>query len=387
MRPRTSARAIVPDSVPDSDRGTLRWMPGRRWVFLLGLCITGCGLVLDLGGEGAGDGESGAPPDVTPADAAAPADGAVVVDGNIAPVLSPRIGAASRIPRMGGAGDYFLFGANLPWRSFGRDFGGPDGARTAAAQTEVGEAMARASAAGFRAIRWVALSIPLDDFFDAEAARDDIRAAVDLAAEHGLYLELVLVLHTALPTDAWDSAEARAATLTWVHDLAATAELHDAGRLFTWTLQAHYAELDGAVSTESFADTLQDFVHAIRAAAPSAWVTGYVESFAAGANVCSLGADIIGIAEQGHGTPSSCGICSSYDEITTAHPDLRCPVVISVFYADGAGSTDPYQPYLDSGYAGAVPHSLLPERTMDRVPIDDALAREFASRHEGVLGP
>lgn len=361
-------------------------MLSRQWLFLLGLCASGCGLVLNLDDDG--DGGSG-PLDAGAADTTAPPDGPDGVDGSADAGLSPRIGAASRIPRMDGGDDYFLFGANLPWRTFGEDFGGASGVRTEVALAELREVMTHAGATGFRALRWVAVATPLDDTSSAPAARDDIRAALDLAQELELYLELVVVLHLALPADAWDSADAREPTLSWVRDLAATAEVHAPGRIFTWTISAHYSELDpDVVSPEGFAATVQDFVHGIRAAAPSAWVTGHAEGFAAGATLCSLGADIVGITELGPGTPSSCAICSTYADVTAEHAALRCPLVVSLFYDNGPGITgDTYQSYLDSGYAGAVPHSLLPERTADGMAIDETLAAEFASRNAAVLGP
>jgi len=140
--------------------------------------------------------------------------------GPAASVTSARqLGAGSRIPWQGQ--DWYLHGANMPYLSWGRDFGGgsKDGVSNRDNYAMLSRTLADAKAQGVNVVRWWTLE-GIDpwqikkDRSGAPAGLDesvyaDFDAALALAEEHDIYYDFVLFSAPSHLPKSWMSNDAQ----------------------------------------------------------------------------------------------------------------------------------------------------------------------------------
>ena len=345
-------------------------VPGRfrarsilLWFVILGGCRTDVVLLtLDAQVPDAGAG---------PIDAAAPpGDGA-------APGLPSRIGVGQRIPWAGT--DWYLHGADLPWRNYGRDFGFADGAASTAA--ELRPVLDGASRNGVRIIRWFMFTDDQIPFVEdaagipttfAPAVLTDVDAALGLLEDYDLYGIFVLFAQGAPGLTRFGNAAQLAGVAAATADLVAHVAARS-DRVVGWEINV---DREAMTMAQAVAMTLA-LAPAIRAA-PRGYLGVGVPTLGIAAELCQNGADYVGFVEQGRG--ELCGFCTTYAELTAT--GIACPVTINTFYAlpDGVGLGQMGQ-YYDQGFAGAFAWSLMPGRTTDGTTVDFNATRDFAAAH------
>lgn len=275
-------------------------------------------------------------------------------------------------------------GANLPWRSYGFDFGGgaEGGASSEDAQAEIEPAFASAAAGGLRVVRWAMFThegIPYTTDADGlvtgfdPAVTADLDAAIALAARYDLHLMLVVFMDQAPGADTLADPARREAVAAAVGGLANHAVSR--GNRVSWSYWP----------STVFTDDERAMTYALAAAigGVGARFSVLVPAFEDLAAACDAGADFVGLRATADGP---CPHCTTYGALAASYTP-SCPVSIDVAFAPpGQMPRDLLDSLYERGYAATLLWSLLPARTDDLIEIDlDATAAFAATR--GDIGP
>jgi hypothetical protein len=296
--------------------------------------------------------------------------------------LASRLGVASRV------NGWYLHGGNLPWRTYGEDFGSDaNGVATAGAQAELETAFQAAQDGGLRVVRWVMFPWP-DIPFTRDArgvvsgfqpgVERDLDAAVDLAARHDVYLMLVVLFDQGVAAVADMDDASRDGVAQAVGALARRAQARS-NRVLSWGIWP-----GRPLAMVPRGDALNvALARAVRTS--GALYEVQVNTFDDARRACWNGADFAGFNEALAGAPE-CASCTDYATVVRDH-DPRCPVVVDLFFADvGNMPLATMQSYYARGYAGALTWSILPMRTNDAVATDFTATRTF-SQSAADVGP
>ncbi|HLZ70853.1 MAG TPA: hypothetical protein VKV26_13205 [Dehalococcoidia bacterium] len=307
-----------------------------------------------------------------------------------------RTAAGSRISWQGG--NWFLSGANVPWYNWACDFGcgASKGVSDPAVAAPLAAAFKQAHDAGLHTLRWW--------MFEGDAwqiSRDqngapsglnpqvytDLDAALQLASDNDLYLDLVLFSAPTHPPRAWITDEGQRQAL-----VAALTPLfaHYNGnpRLFSWEVfnEPEWDIWTNKIDQASVTATVKAIADAVHASS-SAYVTVGSAMLDGLPMWIGQGLDYYQAHWYDYMKPGNwCALCATYDDVRQRY-SLDAPLVIGEFYAgsdiDAAARLNTFY---NAGYAGAWPWSLFPDHTSDHQAIDLAGARKFADQHSD-LGP
>ena len=314
----------------------------------------------------------------------------------VPPTSQPPMSSASRITW--GGKDWYLHGANLPWYNWGCDFGcGPNGgASSSQVKSAVGAAFAQAKASGVNVVRWWVF--PGDPWQINRAGNGtptgvnpavytDLDAAVALAAQYDIYLDLVLFSGpSAIPS-------------SWINDGGQRRALADAlgpmfaryknnARVMTWEV-VNEPEFDiwtGAATEANTKAMVKAVAVSVHANSPALVTVG--SAMVDGLSMwVDQGLDYYQAHWYDYMQPGNwCAMCSDYATIKSSY-GLDKPLVIGEFFGGSSVSAlQRYEDWYSKGFAGAWAWSLLTNRTSDGMSVDLAAAKSFAANHNG-LGP
>ena len=285
----------------------------------------------------------------------------------------------------------YIHGANLPWFNFGRDFGGgPDGgASSPATNTAVNVALRAASDAGMNVVRWWLFPGAASQFtVDAaglptgftKSVYQDIDAALELARANRIAYTFTLFSGpTAFPST-WRNTEEGQKRLAQV-----LAELFrrykDNPQIMTWDVinEPEFDIWSGGVTVETVRAFIARIVDAAHANTSTPVTVG-------GARMdglrllTGLGLDYYTVHWYDPMTDrQQCLACVSYADLRDGFK-IDKPIVVGEYYSP-KGLGDRFELWRLHGFAGSMPWSLLPDRTVDRYSIDLVAAAAFAKAH------
>jgi hypothetical protein len=312
------------------------------------------------------------------------------------PATPPPASAANRINWQGK--NWYLHGANLPWYNWGCDFGcGTNaGAASPAVNAAVSSAFAQAKANGVNVIRWWVF--PGDPWQINRAADGtptginptvytDLDAAVALAAQHDVYLDLVLFsAPSAMPSSWLSNASQRNALAQALGPM--FARYKNNPRVMTWeVINEPEFEIWGGHANQSQVQAMVKAVAgSVHANSPALVTVG--SAMVDGLNMwVGQGLDYYQAHWYDYMQPGDwCAMCTDAATIRTRY-GLDKPVVIGEFFAGSSiNALQRHEDWYAKGYAGAWAWSLLTNRTSDGMTVDLAASKTFASRHSDV-GP
>ena len=286
----------------------------------------------------------------------------------------------------------YIHGANLPWFNFGRDFGGgPDNGGASSAETNavVSAALRAAHDAGMNVVRWWLFPGDASQFtVDArglptgfkELVYRDIDAALELArANHIAYIFTLFSGPTAFPSAWLTTDEARQRVAQVLAGL--FTRYKDNPQIMTWDVinEPEFEVWAGKVSPAVLRDFLARIVDAVHATTSIPVSVGGA-SMAGLSLLTGLGLDYYTVhwydqmKDRQH-----CLACVSYAEVRDASK-IDKPIVVGE-YDGSVGFGDRFEMWRSRGFAGAMPWSLLPDRTADRLSVDLVAAAAFAKKH------
>ncbi|MEO5837363.1 MAG: hypothetical protein ABIQ73_28590 [Acidimicrobiales bacterium] len=285
----------------------------------------------------------------------------------------------------------YIHGANLPWFNFGRDFGGgPDdgGASSAETKTAVNAALRAAHDGGMNVVRWWLFPGDAGQFtVDArnlptgfkQTVYQDIDAALELARANQIAYTFTLFSGlTPLPST-WLTDEGRQRVALVLAEL--FTRYRNNPQIMTWDVinEPEYEVWSGKVTAE----VLRVFIAGI---VDAAHATTSIPVSVGGASMDGLSL-LTGLKldyytvhwydqmkERKH-----CLACVTYADVRDALK-IDKPIVVGE-YVGSAGFGDRFEMWRQHGFAGAMPWSLLPDRTADRFSIDLVAAAAFAKEH------
>ena len=291
-------------------------------------------------------------------------------------------------------------GANVAWYNYADDFGGGvdhGGVSSPASYSVLDAKFQQVSAAGLHVLRWwafVGSHIETDPTGVPMAVQDtvyaDFDAALQLAEKYDLYYVFNLFRN---PEDvrSWVAdPEKRAALAQAVGPL--FARYKDNPHILSWEVfnEPEYAIVGGSVTLEAVQDTIRLVARSIHANS-NAYATTGTDDIANFTRWLSLGADFVGLHWYEE-YPESCLLCTTAAQMQADHPGSG-PIVVGEWIANESQSKVPppdplarWRYWYNSGYAGAWPWSLFPEKTNDDLRIDLAAAATFSQEHAD-LGP
>jgi hypothetical protein len=295
--------------------------------------------------------------------------------------------------------EWYLFGANMAWVTWSRDFGGgeADGVSSAGTRALLDERLANAKANGVNVVRWWvfegdAWQINRDESGAPaglnEAIYQDFDAALELAETHDL--SYVFVLFSAphhLPSSWLENPEHRKALANSLAPL--FARYADNHRVMSWEAfnEPDFDVWSGKTREEHLRETIREIGRAVHANSIALYTVG-MAMLDGLPMVKGLGLDYYQAHWYDYMQPGAwCAICTTYDEVQKRY-NLDAPLVIGELYL-GADIENPHvrlQDFYSKGYAGAWPWSIYPEGTEDKLQIDWNSMRIFAGRHLD-LGP
>lgn len=312
------------------------------------------------------------------------------------PPTVPPAGSANRVAWNGK--NWYLHGANLPWNNWGCDFGcgANGGVSSAAGNAAVSGAFAQAKANGMNVVRlWVFPGDPWQITRSSDGTPTglnqgvftDLDAAVALAAQHDVYLDLVLFSSpTAMPSSWFTNDSQRSKLATVLAPM--FARYKNNPRVMTWEVinEPEFDIWGGKVSQSQAQALVRGIAGAVHANSSSLVTVG--SAMVDGLPMwVGQGLDYYQAHWYDYMQPGQwCARCTDYPTLRTAY-GLDRPLVIGEFYS--ASTVDALQRNEDwygKGFAGAWAWSLLPNRTSDGMAIDLAASKTFAGRHPD-LGP
>lgn len=300
--------------------------------------------------------------------------------------------AGSRIPVQGRG--WYLQGADLPWYTWGRDFGGGGangGVTSPAVSADLSAAFAQAQAAGIHVVRWwVFPGDPWQIGRDSSGAPTtinpavyaDFDAAVALARQYDLSFEFTLFSGPAALPGSWLSDPAQRAKLA----TALTPLFQRYGsepRVLAWDLfnEPDFDVWSGKVTQANFAATVTTLATAIHASGSTLVTVGM--GMADGLPlVKGTGLDYYEAHWYDYMSSGSyCVRCNSY-AFYQQQMGLDAPLVVGEFF--GGATTDArarLEDFYTQGYAGAYVWSLFPSHTSDGMSVDLSAQAAFAAAH------
>ena len=303
----------------------------------------------------------------------------------------------NRIPWKGQ--DWYLFGANMAWVKWGRDFGGGagDGVSSAETRATVNERFGNAKANGVNVVRWWvfegdAWQINRDDSGMPtglnEAIYQDFDAALELAEAHDITYVFVLFSAPSHLPESWLNNPAQRKQLGNV--LAPLfARYADNPRVMSWEVfnEPDFDVWKGKVGEEPMRETVREVVNSIHGNSKALATVGM--AMLDGLPMSKgLGLDYYQAHWYDYMQPGDwCALCTNYEDVRQRF-GLDAPLVIGEFYL-GPDIESPHirlEDFYSKGYAGAWAWSLYPESTYDKLEIDWNSVRIFAGRHAD-LGP
>lgn len=293
--------------------------------------------------------------------------------------------------------DWYFHGVNVPWYSWGCDFGcgSNGGVSSAFSKINIDTQLATLPEANVHMVRW--WMFPGDPWqiqtnssgtptgIDP-AVYDDIDAALELADKYDLYYTFVLFSGPShIPSNWLSTPNDRERLAQSLGEL--FSRYKDNKRIVTWEI-FNEPEWDMWNNTVDTGDTLvtvstiANAVHAnsnANATVGSAMVDGL--SFWKNSNLDYYDAHWYDYMSSG----TWCAYCSDYNNIKTQF-DLTKPLVIGEFYGGSDTDAARFENIYTKGFAGAYAWSLFPSRTQDKLQIDMERAKSFGQNHSDI-GP
>lgn len=294
--------------------------------------------------------------------------------------------------------DWYLHGANLPWYNWGCDFGcgSSGGASSQTVRAAVGTAFADAKANGVNVVRWWVF--PGDPWqINRGGAGEptglnptvytDLDAALALAEEYDIYLDLVLFsAPSAVPSGWMTDATQRSKLAVALAPMFARYQSNP--RLMTWEIvnEPEWDIWNGIANEAAVQATVRALADAVHANSNALVTVGSAMVDGLGMWV-GQGLDYYQAHWYDYMQPGNwCARCSDFPAIRSTY-GLEKPLVIGEFFADASvDSLQRYEDWYAKGFAGAWSWSLLTGRTTDGMTVDLTAARTFASQH-GDIGP
>lgn len=294
--------------------------------------------------------------------------------------------------------DWYVHGANLPWYNWGCDFGcgSNGGASSPTVRAAAGAAFADAKANGINVIRWWVF--PGDPWQITRgpggeptginpAVYTDLDAALALAEQYDVYLDLVLFsAPSAIPSSWMTDAAQRSKLAAALAPMFARYQSNP--RLMTWEIvnEPEWDIWNNVSDRAAVQATVRALAEAVHANSSALVTVGSAMVDGLGMWV-GQGLDYYQAHWYDYMQPGNwCARCSDYPAIRSMY-GLDKPLVIGEFFADASvDSLQRYEDWYAKGFAGAWSWSLLTGRTSDGMTVDLAAARTFAGRH-GDIGP
>lgn len=297
----------------------------------------------------------------------------------------------------------FTGGANLPWFSWGCDFGcGVDGGVSdPEVRSEVASRVRELRATGFDAVRWWMFepSQPGEVWQIAPGAGGqlelnaavyaDIDAALQIAEREDVYFDFVLfsgVGPEQFPSRWLTNGAQRQQVANALAPLFARYAGHP--RILAWELfnepewqvwKGETAEADAVALATVLATTIHS-----RTATPVTIGSAMIDGIPMWKDVA-----LDFYSPHWYGTMAAgdwCALCRDYASIARQY-GISKPIVIGEWDgAPGSNAAERWQHWLDAGYAGAWGWSLFPEHTFDHIAFDFPAARAFVAGNGASLG-
>jgi hypothetical protein len=346
--------------------------------------------------------QSAATPTQTPTQGVATATNTPVVPTNTAatptavPTNPPTSGSMNRVSWNGS--DWYLHGANLPWFNWGCDFGcgANGGASSATVKTSVSTAFAQAKANGVNVVRWwvfpgdpwqISRSSDGTPTGVNSAVYADLDAAVALAAQYDIYLDLVLFSSPSSMPPSWLSNSTQRTKLAEALG-PLFARYKTNARVMTWEIinEPEFDIWNGAADQSQVQAMVKAVAGSVHANSPALVTVG--SAMVDGLSMwVGQGLDYYQAHWYDYMQPGNwCARCTDYSTLRAKY-GLDKPLIIGEFYASSTvDSLQRYEDWYAKGFAGAWSWSLLTSRTSDGMTVDLAATKIFAGRHADV-GP
>lgn len=308
----------------------------------------------------------------------------------------PAPGSLNRVNWAGKS--WYLHGANLPWYNWGCDFGcgTSSGVSSPSTNAAVSAAFAQAKSRGINVVRWwVFPGDPWQITRSSDgtptgvnaAVYGDLDAALALAAQHDIYLDLVLFSSpTSLPPTWFSSASQRTKLAEALGPM--FARYKNNPRVMTWEIinEPEFDIWSGKTDQAQAQALVKAVATSVHANSPALVTVGSAMVDGLGMWV-GQGLDYYQAHWYDYMQPGNwCARCSNYSTLKAAY-GLDKPLVIGEFYAGSdVDSLTRYEDWYAKGFAGAWSWSLLTSRTNDGMSIDLGASQTFAGRHSDI-GP
>jgi len=293
---------------------------------------------------------------------------------------------------------WYVHGANLPWYNWGCDFGcgSNGGASSSTVNSAVSAAFAQAKANGVNVVRWwVFPGDPWQINRDGSGAPTginptvytDLDAAVALAAQHDIYLDLVLFSSpTAIPGSWVNNATHRTQLAQALGPM--FARYKNNPRVMTWEVvnEPEFDIWSGKVSEAAVQAHVKAIADSVHANSPALVTVGSAMVDGLGMWV-GQGLDYYQAHWYDYMQPGDwCARCTDYPTLKSRY-GLDAPLVVGEFFAGpSVDSLQRFEDFYAKGFAGAWAWSLLTSRTSDGMTVDLAASKTFAGSHAD-LGP
>jgi hypothetical protein len=323
------------------------------------------------------------PPTATPANSPTTVPSGTSGTGGSAPLVG------SRIPWEGS--DWYLNGVNMPWYSWGCDFGCGANGGVVSSQAAIEQKFAQLKAKGVHNVRWwVFPGNPWQITRDSngtptgisQGVYADMDAALALAEKYDLYFNFVLFSAPGDVPSGWLTDGTKRAGLA--SSLGTMFARYGSNpRIISWEVfnEPEWDIWNGRVSQSAAQATVRDIASAVHANS-NAYVTVGAAMLDGLPMWKGLGLDYYRAHWYDYMSSGNwCAICTDYNEIKSRY-QLDKPLVIGEMYAGpDIPALQRLEAFYAKGFAGATAWSLFSEKTNDGMQVDLNAAGQFASAH------